>query len=169
MTVTNDIPDPDRGDKDSIDNSEDPPPQIFINGDSEDDTEDIGDHGYQMLQQNDEPDQDEESLSREEELAALVRAAQADAENLSDSTREMIEQSTARQRAEELSEAAAVWSSDNDTRNNSIELNDEKIETIKSLMSGVVLGNVPSWAKDLNPKDPVLKDKVLNNHGSRNN
>ena len=169
MTVTNDIPDPDRGDKDSLDNSDDnPAPQVFINVDSEDeDNDDVGDHGYQMLQQSEDPEED--GLSREEELAALVRAAQADTENLSESTREMIDQSTARQRAEELSEAAAVWSKEDEARNNSIELSDEKIETIKTLMSGVVLGNIPSWAKDLDAKDPAVRDKVIAKQGSRNN
>ena len=32
-----------------------------------------------------------------------------------------------------------------------IEMSEEKIETIKSLMSGVVLGNVPAWAATLDP------------------
>ena len=41
-----------------------------------------------------------------------------------------------------MAEAAKVWS-EPVTRDDSIQLTDEKIETIKSLMSGVVLGNVP--------------------------
>ena len=32
-----------------------------------------------------------------------------------------------------------------------IEMSEEKIETIKNLMSGVVLGNVPAWARTLDP------------------
>merc|ERR1712227_759492 len=90
------------------------------------------------------------NISREEEIAALVRAAQADPENLSDATRELIEQSNERQKAEERAESLSVWTqSDSTCRDNSIQLSDEKIETIKNLMSGVVLGNVPIWAKDL--------------------
>ena len=99
MVNYNDTPDPDRGDSDTLENEESPP-QIFINGgDSEEEDQDLGDHGYQMLQQNEniEDDEDEDSnevnISREEEIAALVRAAQADPENLSDATRELIEQS----------------------------------------------------------------------------
>ena len=98
MVKYNDTPDPDRGDNDTLGNEESPP-QIFVNGDSEEEDQDLGDHGYQMLQQNDniEDDEDEDNnegnLSREEEIAALVRAAQADPENLSDATRELIEQS----------------------------------------------------------------------------
>ena len=37
-------------------------------------------------------EEEEESMSREEELAALVRAAQSDQENLSGQTQEMISQ-----------------------------------------------------------------------------
>ena len=32
-----------------------------------------------------------------------------------------------------------------------IEMSQDKIETIKSLMSGMVLGSVPDWAKTLDP------------------
>ena len=170
MVSANDIPDPDRGDKDSFDNSDDQPPQVFINGDSEEDedTDDVGDHGYQMLQQNEDNNDDEEEveLSREEALAALVRAAQADAENLSDATRELIDESSSRQRAEELEETAQVWRKPDDERDNSIQLSDEKIETIKNLMSGVVLGNIPAWAKDLDTKEVVKSSKQ---GGSSNN
>ena len=98
MVKNNDTPDPDRGDHETLENEE-APPQIFINGDSEEEDQDVGEHGYQMLQQNENVEDDEDDdhndadVSREEEIAALVRAAQADPENLSDATRELIVQS----------------------------------------------------------------------------
>ena len=55
---------------------------------------------------------------------------------------------SASQRAEELAETASVWSS---SGSREIEMSQEKIETIKSLMSGMVLGSVPDWAKTLDP------------------
>ena len=99
MTGENDTPDPDRGDGDSLDSGDSPPPQVFVNADSEEEEEeeDTGDHGYQMLQQNenneDEVEDNDTNSSREEEIAALVRAAQADQENLSDATQQLIDQS----------------------------------------------------------------------------
>ena len=98
MTGENDTPDPDRGDGDSLDDGDSPPPQVFVNADSEEEEEeDTGDHGYQMLQQNenneDEVEDNDTNMSREEEIAALVRAAQADQENLSDATQQLIDQS----------------------------------------------------------------------------
>ena len=71
------------------------------------------------------------------------------------------------QRAEELAESVKVnfnltlfiynaltfvlkvWTN-SQTRENSIELNDEKIATIKTIMSGVKLRAVPNWTNDLN-------------------
>ena len=99
MTGENDTPDPDRGDGDSLDSGDSPPPQVFVNADSEEEEEeeDTGDHGYQMLQQNenngDEVEDNDANMSREEEISALVRAAQADQENLSDATQQLIDQS----------------------------------------------------------------------------
>jgi len=91
----------------------------------------------------------EQEPSRENELADLVRAAQADPENLSEATREMMDRASESQRAEELAESAKVWTN-SQTRENSIELNDEKIATIKTIMSGVKLRTVPNWANQLN-------------------
>ena len=67
-----------------------------------------------------------------------------------------------RQKAEERAESLSVWTqSDSTCRDNSIQLSDEKIETIKNLMSGVVLGNVPNWAKDLDTSaDGVWRQKM---------
>ena len=54
-----------------------------------------------------------------------------------------------------------MWTeSDTTARDNSIQLSDEKIETIKTLMSEVVLGNVPNWAKDLDTTDGVWRQKM---------
>ena len=47
-----------------------------------------------------------------------------------------------------MAETASVWSG---SGSREIEMSEEKIETIKSLMSGVVLGNVPAWARTLDP------------------
>ena len=97
MAVENDIPDPDRGEDDFPENGDLRPPPVMIQGDTdteEEDREEEGHQGYTMLGQgealNDE--EEEETMTREEELAALVRAAQADQENLSGQTQEMIDQ-----------------------------------------------------------------------------
>ena len=97
MTASNDTPDPDRDDQNIINNDGDTP-QVFVNIDSEEEEVDVSEHGYEMLQQNDnlsdnEDDGDDSHLSREEQIAALVRAAQSDPENLSEATRELIEES----------------------------------------------------------------------------
>ena len=100
MTASNDTPDPDRDDQNIINNDGDTPPQVFVNIDSEEEEVDVSEHGYEMLQQNDnlsdnedDGDGDDSHLSREEQIAALVRAAQSYPENLSEATRELIEES----------------------------------------------------------------------------
>ena len=97
MTIKNDIPDPDRGEDDILENGDLRPPPVLIQGDTdteeEDRDEEAGPPGYTMLGQSEAPEEEEEeAMTREEELAALVRAAQADQENLSGQTQEMINQ-----------------------------------------------------------------------------
>ena len=99
MTVKNDIPDPDRGEDDILENGDLRPPPVLNQGDTdteeEDRDEEAGPPGYTMLGQSEtqeEEGEEEETMNREEELAALVRAAQADQENLSGQTQEMINQ-----------------------------------------------------------------------------
>ena len=99
MTVENDIPDPDRGEDDILENGDSRPPPVLIQGDTdteEEDREEAGNQGYTMLSQgedlNDDDEEEAEAMTREEELAALVRAAQSDQENLSGQTQEMISQ-----------------------------------------------------------------------------
>ena len=97
MTVENDIPDPDRGEDDILENGDLRPPPVLIQGDTdteEEDREEAGHQGYTMLGQGEdqEEEEEEEAMTREEELAALVRAAQSDQENLSGQTQEMISQ-----------------------------------------------------------------------------
>ena len=93
MAVENDTPDPDRGEDDILDTSETRTPPIIIQGDSdeEEEEEEEGGQGYTILAQG-EDEVDEGEMTREQELAALVRAAQADQENLSGGTQEMISQ-----------------------------------------------------------------------------
>ena len=100
MLTTKDetTPDPDRsGEKDVIESRD--APTVFQQENSDDsDDQDESNQGYQIINQDDEDgedeDEDEEAepeISRETELADLVRAAQADPENLTEATREMIE------------------------------------------------------------------------------
>lgn len=171
MTASNDTPDPDRDDQNIVNNDGDTPPQIFVNIDSEEEEVDVSEHGYEMLQQNDnlsdnEDDGDDSHLSREEQIAALVRAAQSDPENLSEATRELIEESNLRQRTEEVAESARVWSDDSKTRD-SIPMTDDKIQTIKNLMSGMVLPNVPAWANNLDTSTQIWKEKVSGQSSSK--
>jgi len=163
MTATNNVPDPDRGGSEQeVNNSE--LPQIFQNGESDDSEEEVDTtNGYEMINQDDlglyDDDEDENSgLSMEEQVAALVRAAQIDQNNLSTETREIIEDANESQRREVIEESVKVWS-EVKPREESIELDDEKVETIKSLMLNIKLPQVPAWAAELG--DEVLKAKVL--------
>ena len=103
MAVENDIPDPDwwEEEDDILENKDIRPPPVLIQGDTdteEEVREDAGHQGYTILghgeDQGDDDDEEEEenSMTMEEELAALVRTAQSDQENLSGQTQEMISQ-----------------------------------------------------------------------------
>ena len=99
MLTTKDetTPDPDRsGEKDVIESRDAPTVFQQENSDDSDDQEESN-QGYQIITQEDEEgeDQDDEAepepSQRESELADLVRAAQADPENLTEATREMMD------------------------------------------------------------------------------
>lgn len=161
MTAHNNVPDPDRN-SDHV-NTSSGLPQIFHNaGDSENSDDDVEiQNGYEMISQDDgevDDEEDDESLTMEEQVAALVRAAHADQNNLSTETKELIEEASVSQRREATEERAKVWS-EVKPREDSIQLDDEKVETIKSLMSSIKLPQVPTWAAQLG--DDVIKAKVL--------
>eukprot|EP00090_Calanus_glacialis_P046028 TRINITY_DN8841_c0_g1_i1.p1 TRINITY_DN8841_c0_g1~~TRINITY_DN8841_c0_g1_i1.p1 ORF type:complete len:170 (-),score=66.62 TRINITY_DN8841_c0_g1_i1:118-627(-) len=161
MTAQNNVPDPDRGDADQVNTSD--MPHIFQNGESEDsdDDETPNTNGYEMINQDDHGMDDEddlEGLSMEEQVAALVRAAQTDQNNLGTETRELIEESNERQRREVVEESVKVWS-EVKPREDSIQLDEEKVETIKSLMLNIKLPQVPVWAAEMG--DEVLRAKIL--------
>ena len=94
-------PDPDRsGEKDVIESRDAPTVFQQENSDDSDEQEeqDETNPGYQIITQEDEDGEDQEDedeaepeVSRETELANLVRAAQADPENLTEATREMMD------------------------------------------------------------------------------
>ena len=161
MTANQNVPDPDRGEEDQVNTAE--MPQIFQNGDSEDsdDDETPNTNGYELITQDDHEQDEEEDedggLSMEEQVAALVRAAQSDQNNLSDVTRELIEQSDERQRREIVAESVKVWA-DVKPREDSIKLDDDKVEAIKSLMSSFKLPQIPVWAAEIG--DEVWKEKL---------
>ena len=102
MLTTKDetTPDPDRsGEEDLIESRDAPTVFQQENSDDSDDQEEPN-QGYQIITQEEEEDGEdqeeadeeaEQEPSRENELADLVRAAQADPENLTEATREMME------------------------------------------------------------------------------
>ena len=127
--------------------------------------------GYEPIRQEEgeegeEEEEEGEELSMEEQVAALVRAGQMEQENLSRSTREAVEQAEEERRAEEVRERVEVWGAG--VREESIAMDEEKVATIKSfhllllllllhlsllqvatikaLMAGVKLPQVPDWA-----------------------
>ena len=76
-------------------------------GEESDDVEEAGEegHGYEPINQEDLPDDEqdgEDGSSMEDQVAALVKAAQSDPENLSEQTREEIERAEAQKREEEV-------------------------------------------------------------------
>ena len=92
-------PDPDRSGEDDVIESRDAP-TVFQqeNSDDSDDQEEESSPGYEIISQEDEEgegqeedDETQPEVSRETELADLVRAAQADPENLTGATREMMD------------------------------------------------------------------------------
>ena len=108
-------------------------------------------HGYEPISQEEgfddgSEEQEEEEGSVEDQVAALVRAAQSDPANLSGQTREELERAEEERRAEEARERADLWQAA--PREDSIALDEVKVETIKSLMSKISLPHAPSWAKD---------------------
>ena len=106
-------------------------------------------HGYEPINQEeafDDGSEEEEEGSMEDRVAALVRAAQSDPANLSEQTREELEKAEEERRAEETREKAEIWQAA--PREDSIELDEVKVETIKSLMSKISLPHAPTWAKD---------------------
>ena len=118
--------------------------------DAEEETQVEG-HGYEPINQEEafgdgSEELEEEEESMEDEVAALVRAAQSDPANLSEQTREELERAEEERRVEEAREKADIWEAA--PREDSIELDDVKVETIKSLMSKISLPHAPSWAKD---------------------
>ena len=131
-------------------------PTIFEHSDSaedEEDTEGPENDGYQPITQEDEEqdtpedDDDVSGLSMEEQVAALVRAGQSDQTNLSSETQDILEKAAEARRREEARAAAEVWQAA--PREDSIDLSEAKIETIKSLMSGLSLPvSLPQWARE---------------------
>jgi len=160
MTAHNNVPDPDRGGADSVNTSD--MPQIFQNTEESDNSDDDAEvqNGYEMISQDDGgvDYEGDEGLTMEEQVAALVRAAHADQNNLSTETRELIQEASEIQRRETVEERAKIWS-DIKPREDSIQLDDEKVETIKNLMSNIKLPQVPVWAAQLG--DDVLKARGL--------
>jgi len=156
---TEETPDPDKAaGKDVIETRD--APVVFHENSEDSDDQDDDNHGYEMIAQDDDGEEQEEEDQHETshsiEVADLVRAAQAHTENLTEATREMIDRASETQRAEQLAESAHVWTN-SEARENSIILNDEKIATIKTIMSEVKLLGVPNWTNDLNFDD--LKGK----------
>merc|ERR1711928_192067 len=83
-------------------------------GEESDDIEEAGEEGhlYEPINQEDLPDDEqdgEDGLSREDQVAALVRAAQSDPENLFERIREEMEKAEAEKREEEAREKADIW------------------------------------------------------------
>ena len=165
MTAHDNVPDPNR-DQEDLNRSE--RPVVFQNEESENSEEDVeapASNGYQIISQEENENvnqdydnsNDEENISMEDQVAALVRAAHQDQNNLSDSTKVLIEESLEDQRKEASAEASNVWSKPN-PRNESIELDDEKVETIKNLMTSIKLPHIPNWALDIG--EDVLKSKL---------
>jgi len=150
MPRLDNVPDPDRGDSPV---SPSQAPQVFDpdSGEESDDVEEAGEegHGYEPINQEDLPDDEqdgEDGLSMEDQVAALVRAAQSDPENLSERTREEMEKAEAEKREEEAREKADIWQAA--PREDSIQMDEAKVATIKSLMSKISLPHAPPWAKE---------------------
>jgi len=154
------VPDPDRGDS-PVSPSQAPPvfdPDSTEESDDAEETQGEEGHGYEPINQEDDglEEQEEEGVSMADQVAALVRAAQSDPANLSGQTREELERAEEERRAEEAREKAEIWQAA--PREDSIALDDVKVETIKSLMSKISLPHAPSWAKD--GQDQAWREKL---------
>ena len=122
------VPDPDRGDS-PVSPSQAPPVGYFLmiywwillqafdpdsteESDDAEETQEEEGHGYEPINQEETLDddglQEQEELSMEEQVAALVRAAQSDQANLSGQTQEEIERAEEQRRIEEVNHPFAV-------------------------------------------------------------
>ena len=162
MTQLETVPDPDR-DEPAV-SSSDVPTTFHLNDSAEeesDDTETLTTYGYEPIGQDDEAEEDDDEadqeLSMEEQVAALVRAAQSDESNLSSETRDILEKANEEKRQEEAKERVEIWQ-EMPAREDSINLDEAKMETIKSLMSGIKLASIPIWASD--GSDDAWRDKL---------
>ena len=153
MTAHENVPDPDRASSDQVSSNDMQMPQIFNNSESdqsddENEEENTNTDGYVMISQDESNihgNAEEQSMSIQNEVAALVRAAQADENNLSPDTQTLIEEAQESQRKEVTEEMCKIWA-DSNGRGDSIQLDDEKVETIKTLMASFRLSSVPAWA-----------------------
>jgi len=121
------IPDPDRGDS-PVSPSQAPPvfdPDSTEESDDAEETQDEG-HGYEPISQEEAFGDGSEEQEEEEE--------------------EELDKAEEERRAEEAKEKADIWQAA--PREDSIALDEVKVETIKSLMSKISLPHAPSWAKD---------------------
>lgn len=141
-------PDPD---KDEAPISPSLAPQVFDQSDSEeeqvseDEEQEEDDGGYQPISQ--EEDDDQDGLTMEQQVAALVRAGQSDAANLSSETQDLMTRAEEERRDEEVRERARLWQ-ETKTREESIALDSDKVETIKNLMSGIKMPEMPGWVQE---------------------
>jgi len=140
---------------------------VVAEEESDEDQEREGEgYGYHLVGQepivHDGEDEDDMShLSMEEQVRALVNQAQSVQENLSPAVQSQISESVERQRQEENREKAQVWKEE---KAREIELSEDKVETIKNIMSNFRLSptTLPSWASqgtelDLSKKISELK------------
>jgi len=163
MTAHENVPDPDRASSDQVSSNDMQMPQIFNHSESDqsdDENEEENTNGYVMISQDEgniHGNAEEQSMSIQDEVAALVRAAQTDENNLSPDTQTLIAEAQESQRKEATEEMCKIWA-DSNSRGDSIKLDDEKVETIKTLMASIRLPSVPAWAS--NEETEIWKQKL---------
>ena len=133
--------------------SENQIPPALSDSEENDSDENEGNSGYELLPQNEPEPEMEDSPQTLEEILRQIEP--------SEQVQTMIQESQRNQVTEEVQERQAIFK---DNQNDSIEMNKDRVETIRTAMAGFQLPTsaIPSWATNMSDADwqKMVSDKL---------
>ena len=133
--------------------TENPIPPEFSDSEENDSDENEQNSGYELLPQNEPEPEIEDSPQTLDEILRQIEP--------SEQVQNLIQESQRNQIVEEVQERQAIF---NDNQNDSIEMNKDRVETIRTAMAGFQLptSSIPSWATNLSDDDwqKMVADKL---------
>ena len=133
--------------------SENQIPPVLSDSEENDSDENEGNSGYELLPQNEPEPEMEDSPQTLEEILRQIEP--------SEQVQTMIQESQRNQVTEEVQERQAIFK---DNQNDSIEMNKDRVETIRTAMAGFQLPTsaIPSWATNMSDADwqKMVSDKL---------